>query len=162
MANRVRITNRWAAALLAICLFLAVATPQTFAGGKALDGRWSVTIKIPESPFSTTKQELTLTWVVSPREANSLHGRLLITDAENRTVGGVWRQVGKKVSIAFELPCTEGDTCASLILLGKIKAENTKLKKGKVIVMWDTPNDQDHTFYDTSKGTFTGDRLPDE
>ena len=45
----------------------------------------------------------------SPR-GSSLHGRLTIRDPEGRTVGGVWRQAGKRDSIAFELPCTPGDS----------------------------------------------------
>lgn len=38
--------------------------------------------------------------------------------------------------------------CASLVLLGNMKSGNNSFKKGTVIVMWDT-----------SKGTFTGERL---
>jgi hypothetical protein len=34
----------------------------------------------------------------------------------------------------------------------------TRFKKGDVIVMWDTPNDANHAQFDTSNGSFTGDR----
>jgi hypothetical protein len=63
------------------------------------------------------------------------------------------------VSITYELPCAGTEPCASLVMLGKIKNENTVVKKGKVIVMWDSPNSTNHAQYDTSNGNFSGVRL---
>jgi len=135
-----------------------VVSPSALAG-KKLQGRWQLTITIPEAPTTDRSRSLLVTIDVSPRENDSLQGRLTISDEQSRTVGGVWRQVGKKVSIAYELPCSAGEQCASLVLLGKVKDGGVKIKNGTVIVMWDTPNEQNHALYDTSNGSFSGERL---
>ena len=44
-------------------------------------------------------------------------------------------------------------------MLGKIKGEGTLVKKGTVIVMWDTQSDSNPALYDTSNGTFNATRL---
>ena len=134
-----------------------VISPSALAG-KKLQGRWQLTITIPDPPIGDKSRTLLVTIDVSPR-VDSLQGRLTISDEQGRTVGGVWRQVGKKVSIAYELPCSSGEQCASLVLLGKIKEGGVKIKNGTVIVMWDTPNEQNHALYDTSNGSFSGERL---
>jgi hypothetical protein len=144
------------ALFVAAALSLLYVSAPAFAA-KKLDGRWQLTITIPQSPETDETMTFSVDLDASPR-GSSLHGRLTIRDAEGRTVGGVWRQAGKRVSIAFELPCTPGGQCASLILLGKIKG--TDIKKGDVIVMWDTPNDRNHAQFDTSNGSFSGLRLP--
>jgi hypothetical protein len=132
-------------------------TPPAFAGNE-LAGLWTLTITIPESPTSTTSRTFTVTMDVSPR-GDSLQGRANITDQAGKTVGVAWRQVGKNVSLAYELPCPGDGPCASVILLGKVKGGGVLIKKGSVIVMWDTPNDRNPALYDTSKGSFRGDRL---
>lgn len=134
-------------------------TPVDFAA-KKFDGAWVLTITIPEFAGSSNLRTLTVNVAAAPR-GESLHGRSTITNEQSRTVAGVWRQSGKKVSLAYELPCAgEGDaSCASLILIGKIK-NNTRIKSGDVIVMWDTPNDRDPALYDTSLGSFSGERVP--
>ena len=157
MSNRFRTWLARALLLMIILPSLFMMNSSAFAG-KALDGLWSVNITIPRSPTSNETQTFTVIFDVSPR-GNSLHGRLTITDQENRTVSGVWRQVNKKVHIAYELPCTDEGPCASLVMTGKIKPAKNMLKKGKVIVMWDTPNDQNIALFDTSNGKFSGDRL---
>lgn len=128
--------------------------------GKGFEGRWVFTITIPESPTSSLKQTFTVTIDASPR-GESLHGRATIMDADNRLVSGAWRVVGKKISVTYELPCPEDGSrpCASLVLLGKMKSSKTKIKKGTVIVMWDTQNDSNPALYDTSNGSFSGQRL---
>jgi hypothetical protein len=138
---------------------LLVAAPPAFAA-KGFNGRWVFTITMPESPTGGAKRTFTVNLDVSPR-GDSLHGRLTITDAEGQTVSGAWRQVGKNISVTYELPCpsTVGASCGSLILLGKMKSSNTVIKKGKVIVMWDTQNDQNPALYDTSNGSFSAERL---
>ena len=133
-----------------------VVSPAALAG-KKLQGRWQLTITIPDPPISDKLRTLLVTIDVSPRV--DLQGRLTISDQVGRTVGGVWRQVGKNVSIAYELPCSPGEQCASLVLLGKVKEGGVKIKNGTVIVMWDTPNEQNHALYDTSNGSFSGERL---
>ena len=95
---------------------------------------------------------------VSPR-GDSLHGRLNITDESGRTVGGAWRQVGKNVSIAYELPCPGDVPCASVILLGRIKGSGALIKRGSVVVMWDTANNKNPALFDTSNGSFRGTRI---
>lgn len=132
-------------------------TPSAFAGNE-LKGLWTLRITIPESPATTTSRTFTLTLDVSPRGEN-LHGRANITDQEGKTVGVAWRQVGKNVSIAYELPCPGAGPCASLILQGRVKGGGVLIKKGSVIVMWDTPNSRNPALYDTSNGSFRGDRL---
>ncbi|MBI3652517.1 MAG: hypothetical protein HY231_15965 [Acidobacteria bacterium] len=141
---------------LAVCLSLLAA--PVFGAGKAFDGKWRLTITIPVAPNSSETRSFTVEVEAAPR-GESLHGRMTITDAETRTVGGVWRQVGKRVSIAYELPCTTTTPCASLVMLGKIKGENTRIKGGNVVVMWDTPNPNNHAQYDTSVGNFTATRV---
>ncbi|MFL6276186.1 MAG: hypothetical protein ACJ74G_13440 [Blastocatellia bacterium] len=143
----------------AVMLLLLLAGINVQAGGKNFEGHWLLTITIPESPTSNSKRTITVTLEASPR-GDSLNGRLTATDDNNRTVSGAWRQVGKQVSITYELPCADdGSTpCASLVMLGKVKGEF--VKKGKVIVMWDTQSDTNPALYDTANGSFNGERLP--
>lgn len=152
--------RKFALVVLFGIISLFVATPAALAG-KSFDGRWVFTVTIPESPTSNVKQTFTVTLEVSPR-GESLHGRLTITDADNRTVSGAWRQVSKKISVTYELPCPNDGSrpCASLVLLGKMKSSNSVIKKGTVIVMWDTLNDSNPALYDTANGSFSGQRLP--
>jgi hypothetical protein len=144
--------------LVALFVLAALATPA-FAG-KKLEGRWALNVTIPVSAVDGTKRTFAINLDVGPR-GDSLHGRMTITDDSGHTVGGVYRQKGKKVSITYELPCDGSDpaTCGSIILKGKIKNSNTTLK-GSVVVMWDTANPQNPALYDTSNGSFSGTRLP--
>lgn len=137
-------------------LFLAAPAGSS---GKKFDGQWLLTVSIPESPGSSTIRTFNIGLDVAPREG--LVGRLTVTDDENGTVGGVWRQVFKRIWLSYELPCpnSAGLPCATLIITGKNKVETGLFKKGKVIVMWDTPNGQDPSFYDTSVGFVTGNRV---
>ncbi len=153
-----RTPNRLLKSAAAIVVALLLASAHASAAPK-LDGHWVLTITIPESPTSNAKRTLTVTLDVSPR-GDSLNGRLTATDDNNRTVSGAWRQVGKQISITYEMPCpSDGSAaCGSLVLLGKLKGD--AIRKGKVIVMWDTPNDNNPALYDTANGTFNGERLP--
>src|SRR5258706_9756488 len=101
MRNRIHTLSKVFAATLVLLLLTGA---QAVAGGKSFDGRWVFTITIPESPTSATQQTLTVTIEASPR-GDSLNGRLTATDSQNRTVSGAWRQVGKRVSVTYELPC---------------------------------------------------------
>jgi hypothetical protein len=150
-------TARSRTALIVATLLILLYAGAPALAAKKLDGRWQLTITIPQSPDTDETITFTVDIEASPR-GNSLHGRLNIIDQQARTVGGVWRQAGKRVSIAYELPCSPETQCASLILLGKIKGTN--IKKGDVIVMWDTPNERNHAQFDTSNGSFSGLRLP--
>jgi len=143
-------------ALATVALLLTSASPA-FAG-KELSGRWVLRITIPEAPGSTVTRTFNVTLDVSPRGA-SLHGRANMTDEAGRMVGAAWRQTGKSVSIAYELPCPGDGPCGTLILQGKVKDGGILIKKGSVIVMWDTINDRNPALYDTSTGTFRGDRI---
>jgi len=142
---------------LAALVLLFAAAPSALAGNE-LAGRWTLTITIPESPNATTSRTFTVTLNVIPR-GESLHGRANITDEAGRTVGAAWRQVGKRASIAYELPCPGDGPCASLILQGRVKGGGVLMKKGSVIVMWDTTNNRNPALYDTSNGSFRGDRI---
>lgn len=148
--------KRSTVAIVALLLLIAMA-PAAFAGNE-LAGQWTLTITIPDSPGSNTTRTFTVNLDVSPR-GESLHGRLNITDEAGKTVGGAWRQVGKNVSIAYELPCPGDGPCASLILLGRVKGGGVKIKNGTVIVMWDTTNNKNPALYDTSNGSFRGTRI---
>jgi len=157
MKRRIHSLSKAAAAVV---LLLLLAGVPVNAGGKSFEGRWVFTITIPESPGVKTKRTLTVTFEADPR-GDSLNGRLRATDDNNRTVSGAWRQVGKRISITYELPCPDDGSapCASLVMLGKIKGEGTLVKKGTVIVMWDTQSDSNPALYDTSNGTFNAVRL---
>jgi hypothetical protein len=148
------LNRKWLVTLVA-CLAMLVASPITEAA-KKLQGRWIVTITIPDAPGSDNMQTFTVNLDAQPRD-NSLHGRLTITDAENRTVPGVWRQSKKKISITYEPPCTVEAPCATLVLNGKIKGD--RFKSGNVIVIWDEPNDNNPALFRTSTGSFGGDRI---
>ena len=148
--------KRAAAVLSAILLLIAMALPA-FAGNE-LAGQWTLTITIPDSPGAAATHTFIVNLNVTPR-GESLHGRLNITDEAGKTVGGAWRQVGKSLSIAYELPCPGDGPCASLILLGRVKGGGVLIKKGTVIVMWDTANSRDPALYDTSTGAFRGTRI---
>lgn len=143
-------------AIVAMMMSFAMA-PAALAGNQ-LAGRWSLRITIPDAPGSTTTRTLTVNLDVSPR-GESLHGRLNITDEDGNTVGGAWRQVGKNVSITYELPCPGDGPCCSLILLGRVKGGGVLIKNGSVIVMWDTTNNKNPALYDTSNGSFRGTRI---
>ena len=147
-------------AILLTLMVMLVITPSAFAG-KKFDGRWVLTITIPESPTSSTKRTFIINLEASPR-GESLHGRMTITDAEGRSVSGTWRQSSKQVSFSYELPCSDTGTapCATLVLQGNMKSSNTQFKKGNVIVMWDTSNASNPALFDTSNGSFSGARLP--
>src|SRR5262245_44819124 len=135
---------------------LLASAPSTLAS-KKLDGKWALTITIPIGPNNPNTRTFVVNIDAAPR-GDLLHGRVSLTDEAGRTVMGAWRQAGKKVSIAYELPCPGDGPCASLILLGKSKGEGTVIKSGNVIVMWDTPNASNPALYDTSNGEFRGDR----
>lgn len=136
---------------------LLTGLPSVFAGNQ-LEGRWTITITIPESPTSSESRSFSVELEVSPR-GESLHGRANLTDQAGRKVGAAWRQVGKNVSIAYELPCPGDGPCASLILMGRVKGGGVLIKRGTVIVVWDTPNSKDPSLYDTSNGSFRGTRV---
>ena len=147
--------KRKAQVALLVVTSLGLFVPRVWAANP-LDGVWSVNITIPQSPNSTLNQTLSVTMNVSPL-GDSLVGRMTITDSQNRTVGGVWRQVGKRISITYELPCGgPSDTCATLVMLAKLKGD--RLKAGQAIVMWDVPADKDPALYQTSNGSFAGTR----
>lgn len=157
MTSRVsQYRKRAIAAITAVLLLIAIA--QNALAGNELAGQWTLTITIPDSPGSTGTRTFVVNLDVSPR-GESLHGRLNITDEAGKTVGGAWRQVGKSLSMAYELPCPGDGPCASLILLGKVKGGGVLIKKGKVIVMWDTANNKNPALFDTSNGTFRGARI---
>ena len=148
--------TRVISALAALALLFAAA-PSVLASNQ-LKGRWTLRITIPETPDSTTTRTFTVTLDVAPR-GESLHGRANLTDEGGKTVGATWRQVGKNVSIAYELPCPGDGPCASLILQGRVKGGGVLMKKGSVFVMWDTANNRNPALYDTSNGSFRGDRI---
>ena len=148
--------NHLARALTVVVVVLAAAS--TAFSGNELAGRWTLTITFPDGPGSTTTRTQTVTLEVFPR-GESLHGRANLTDGAGKRYGATWRQVGKRVSIAYELPCSGDTQCASLILQGRVKGGGIVIKKGSVIVVWDTPNNRNPALFDTSNGTFRGDRI---
>lgn len=153
---RIRPSMKSLVSALATVALLLLLSPSAFAGNE-LAGVWTLTINIPESPTSPNIRTFTVNLSVFPREG--LHGRANITDQSGVAVGAAWRQVGKNVSIAYELPCTGDGPCASLILQGRVKGGGVLIKKGSVIVMWDTPNERNVSLFDTSNGSFRGDRI---
>lgn len=156
MTSRVSLFRKSVTSAIVAVLLIAAA-PAALAGNE-LAGKWTFDITIPDAPGSNTNRTFTVSLDVSPR-GESLQGRLNITDEAGITVGGAWRQVGKNLSITYELPCTGDGPCASLILLGKVKGGGVILKKGRVIVMWDTTNDRNPALYDTSNGSVRGTRI---
>jgi hypothetical protein len=156
LISRATHSRKRAVSVLAAVVLLFTTAPSVFAGNE-LKGRWTLRITIPEAPDSTTTRTFTVTLDVVPR-GESLHGRANLTDEAGRTVAAAWRQVGKNVSIAYELPCPGDGPCASLILQGRVKGGGVLMKKGSVIVMWDTTNNRNPALYDTSNGSFRGER----
>lgn len=148
--------NRLARALTVVVVVFAAAS--TAFSGNELAGRWTLTITFPDGAGSTTTRTQTVTLEVFPR-VDSLHGRANLTDEAGKRYGATWRQVGKRVSIAYELACSGDTQCASLILQGRVKGGGIVIKKGSVIVVWDTPNNRNPALFDTSNGTFRGDRI---
>lgn len=157
MISRVSLFRKCVTTVCVMLMMIFAMAPSALAGNQ-LAGRWSLTITIPDAPGSTTTRTFTVNLDVSPR-GESLHGRLNISDNAGKTVGGSWRQVGKNVSITYELPCPGEGPCASLILLGRVKGGGVLIKKGEVIVMWDTTNNKNPALYDTSNGSFKGIRI---
>lgn len=157
MNSRATHSRKRVVSALAAVVLLFTTAPSVLAGNE-LKGRWTLRITIPEAPNSTTTRTFSVTLDVVPR-GESLHGRANLTDEAGRTVGAAWRQVGKNVSIAYELPCPGDGPCASLILQGRVKGGGVLMKKGSVIVMWDTTNNRNPALYDTSNGSFRGDRV---
>ena len=158
MAIGIQILRKRASVVALILVTLFIVAPSALAS-KKFEGRWLVSITMPVAPDSNDKRTFTVNFDVGPR-GESLHGRIMILDEQGRTTSGVWRQVNKKVSATFELCPEDGGPCASLVLLGKLKDSNSKIKKGDVIVMWDTENEQNPALYDTSNGSFSANRLP--
>ncbi|HKS40130.1 MAG TPA: hypothetical protein VJX74_05915 [Blastocatellia bacterium] len=157
MARLIQLFSKHALVSALILVTVLVVAPSALAG-KKFEGRWSVSITMPVAPNSSDKRTFNLNFDAGPR-GESLHGRITILDEQGRTNSGVWRQVNKKVSATFELCPDDGGPCASLVLIGKIK-DNSKIKKGDVIVMWDSGNQQNPALYDTSNGSFSANRLP--
>jgi hypothetical protein len=154
-----RTPGRIALFVLFVTASLLLSGLPASAAGKLFEGKWRLEVTIPVAPGAKERRTFTLEVDAGPR-GDSLHGRMTIRDERGRAVGGVWRQVGKRVSITFELPCSEGEFCASVVMIGKIKGEGfTRIKGGTVVVMWDTPNNDNYAMYDTSNGTFTGTRI---
>ena len=119
MARRIQILRKRASAIALILVTVLAVAPSALAG-KKFEGRWSVSVTMPVAPNSNDKRTFTFNFDVGPR-GESLHGRITILDEQGRTIGGVWRQVNKKVSATFEICPEDGGPCASLILLGKLK-----------------------------------------
>ena len=144
---------------LVLLLVLPLALGISALADKKIAGRWAVSVTIPVGPNTNTKQTLNLTFDVGPL-GDSLHGRIVVTDDGGRTYGAVYRQVGKKFSITYELPCEgSGDSsCGSVVLKGKVKSGAVRIK-GTAIVMWDSENNQNPALFDTSNGSFSGDRI---
>ena len=157
MAIRILLFSKRALVSALILVTVLVVAPSALAG-KKFEGRWSVSITMPVAPNSSDKRTFNLDFDAGPR-GESLHGRITILDEQGRTIGGVWRQVNKKVSATLEICFDDGSPCASLVLIGKLK-DNSKIKKGDVIVMWDTENNGNPALYDTSNGSFSATRLP--
>ena len=134
-------------------------SPLVMAKGLPLVGKWQVTITMPVSPGSNQKNSQTVTIDVSPMDSGSLNGRLTVTDQSNRTVSGVWREVGKMISITFEPVCdpSQGAPCSTLILLGRVKGG--VIIKGQVVVEWDRTNSSNPSLYATDNGKFAGQSL---
>jgi hypothetical protein len=146
------------AAALGICLFVAVPRAKC---QNPLVGNWTATITIPSGPGSTDMVSSTVTFNVSPR-GNSLVGRMTITDDQGQVVAGVWRNVGKQISITYEMPCDPTSTtpCGTLVLRGKVKTAVGQIKGTTAFVMWDKPNGQNPALYSTSNGSFSAAAAP--
>ena len=134
--------------------------PGAAAKDPPLVGKWQVTITMPASPGNSQKTNQMLILNVSSMDAGSLNGRLTVTDQQNNMVSGVWREVGKMISITFEPVCQPSHTgpCATLILLGRVKGGGTILK-GQLVVEWDTPDGRNPALFETDNGKFAGQLL---
>jgi hypothetical protein len=159
MVNSYKVRPRLLTAIMLFATYLLWMVPAAFSKAP-LVGKWQVTITMPTSPGSSQKNTFTVTLDVSPMDTGSLNGRLTVTDQQNRTISGVWREVGKMISITYEPVCDQSQPgpCATLVLLGKVKGGGT-IVKGQLVVEWDTPDTRNPALYDTDNGKFSGQLL---
>lgn len=141
--------------VIAATAVIGLSVPPAFAGD-ALVGSWTATITLPQSPNSTQTTTETVTFNVTAR-GTSLVGRMTITDAQNREVAGVWREVGKTIYITYEPICdtTSGNPCGTIILIGKVKPSAGIILGQKAIIQWDVQNSANPSLYDTGNGSFS-------
>jgi hypothetical protein len=140
-----------------VVLTLASAAATTPAKGKLIKGEWVITVTAPDS--ATGYQFGTRTFTIKARNQDMppspLPLRLLsATSEDGAVVQGVWRQSGKNFSLTFELPCAEGEACATIILRGKIKP-STEMR-GQTILILDNRDRDNAAGYETVNGSFEG------
>lgn len=75
-------------------------------------------------------------------------------------VPGAWRPAGTDFSATFEFVCDPGVTCGSIIMRGRLEDEHHM--RGRIIIIYDTPDNSTPTKRDTVAGTFTGEKCNDK
>jgi hypothetical protein len=145
-------------AMIAVAMLILLAGQVPTASAKKLfKGEWVITITAPDSPTGNRFGTQTFTVLArkfdfppSPLPLN----KLTATAQGGTAVQGVWRQVGKKFSLTFEIPCEAGAICGTVILRGTIKPKD--FMRGDAIVVWDTRDDENVARYQTVNGSFEG------
>ena len=140
-------------ALVAAALMLGSAAGPAAAKGKLIKGEWVITVTAPDS--ATGYHFGTRTFTIKARNEemppSPLPLRLLSATSEGSPeVQGVWRQSGKNFSLTFELPCAEGEACATIIRRGKI-TPSTEMR-GQAILILDNRDRDNVAGYETVNG----------
>jgi hypothetical protein len=143
---------------VAVALLFAAGIAGPVADAKKLwKNEWIITVTVPDSPSGNHFGTRTFTILArnfdSPPSPLPLR-KLTATAADGTEVQGVWRQVGKKFSLTFELPCEPGAPCGTLIVRGGFKLQVTM--RGQAYMIWDTPDPDNIARYETVNGTFEG------
>lgn len=145
-------------AIVAVALLFAAGAAGPVTDAKKLwKNQWVITVTVPDSPSGNHFGTRTFTIVARNFDSppSPLPLRKLTARAEDGTeVQGVWRQVGKKFSLTFELPCQPGAPCGTLIVRGGFKLKVTM--RGQAYVIWDTPDPGNIARFETVNGTFEG------
>ena len=146
-----------AAAVIAILLALGATAPVNAGKGKLWKGEWVITVTAPdsESGFHFGVKTFTFRASVNDSPPSPLPlQQFSATSDDGMVVQGVWRQVGKKFSLTFELPCNEGEPCSTVILRGKMKSKTQM--SGQTILVLDVRDRRNAAGYETVNGTFQG------
>jgi hypothetical protein len=151
-----RFTYRLILAALATLSF-GLAPEVADAKGKLFKKTWVITVTAPDaiSGYSFGVRTFTIKARKHTEPPSPLSVKKLSATTDDGTVvQGVWRQEGKKFSLTFEMPCDEGEPCATIVLRGKMTS-NTEMS-GQTILIMDVRDRDNAAGFDTVNGSFHG------
>jgi hypothetical protein len=124
------------------------------AADNLLEGTWAINFIVPVSPKGNDFGQ--------PHrhkfdfQDDNGQRTVIAHEIENLRVPGAWRISGDSFSAGFEFTCPEGVTCGTVTMRGRL--DSAEKLSGRIVVIWDSPDDSTPTGYDTVTGTFTGER----